>query len=179
MDGTTSSPIPAANTTPSIMSLAGWTSISATATSYSSTSATTNGPASGRTCSAAPERISPPGRASTRTNWGTTLDDVYTFTPTLVLNVRLNWTRFIEAYNNNSSGFDITSLGFPASLAAAAQEALLPRISFNAFTALGNAGAAPTDGRCFPGFFHGHEGRGQSQPEDGRRPAALPAERFG
>jgi len=92
------------------------------------------------------------GRSTSRTNWGTTVDDVYTFTPTLVLNVRLNWTRFIEAYRNFSSGFDITSLGFPATLAAVAPEAVLPRVAFNAFTGLGDAGAASTPDDVFQVF---------------------------
>jgi hypothetical protein len=36
------------------------------------------------------------GRDLGRINWGTTADDVYTFNPTTVMNVRLNWTRFRE-----------------------------------------------------------------------------------
>ena len=36
------------------------------------------------------------GRDLGRINWGTTVDDVYTFNPTTVMNVRLNWTRFRE-----------------------------------------------------------------------------------
>ncbi len=74
-----------------------------------------------------------------RTNVGSTLDDVYTITPTTVLNTRLGWTRFTEANRNFSTGFDMTTLGFPASLASAATKRILPKISFDRFTSLGDA----------------------------------------
>jgi len=47
-----------------------------------------------------------------RVNWGSMLDDVYTFTPTMVLNTRFNWTRFTEGSTRPSDGFDFTTLGF-------------------------------------------------------------------
>ncbi len=48
-------------------------------------------------------------------------DDVYTLTPTTVLNVRYGYNRFIRVTNANPAqhGFDLTSLGFPASYASA------------------------------------------------------------
>src|SRR5581483_530221 len=69
-----------------------------------------------------------------RKNWGTTLDDVYTFTPTLVSDIRLNWTRFREAYSVNSSGFNPTSLGFPAYMAANSTYLQMPAILFSGTT---------------------------------------------
>ncbi|MEP7274543.1 MAG: carboxypeptidase-like regulatory domain-containing protein, partial [Acidobacteriota bacterium] len=44
-------------------------------------------------------------------------DDVYTISPTLILNVRYGYNRFIrfDAPNPESLGFDLSSLGFPAS----------------------------------------------------------------
>jgi hypothetical protein len=44
-------------------------------------------------------------------------DHVYTFSPTLVMNLRYGYNRFIRDVNRNpeSLGFDLTSLGFPAS----------------------------------------------------------------
>jgi len=46
-------------------------------------------------------------------------DDVYTFNPTTVLNLRYGYNRFIRVTNANPGqrGFDLTSLGFPASYA--------------------------------------------------------------
>jgi len=73
-----------------------------------------------------------------RTNAGTTLDDVFTFGPTTVLNTRLNWTRYTEEIINWSKGFDISSLGFPPPLAAAATRTVLPRIRFDRFTGVGD-----------------------------------------
>ncbi|MEK7405824.1 MAG: hypothetical protein AAB225_12010, partial [Acidobacteriota bacterium] len=65
------------------------------------------------------------GNFLSRVNWGAMLDDVYTFSPTTVLNTRFNWTRFTEGGTRPSLGFDLTSLGFPASLAAASSQAVL------------------------------------------------------
>jgi hypothetical protein len=75
-----------------------------------------------------------------RLNWGLTFDDVYTITPTFLANSRVNWTRFVEPVTNFSLGYDSTSLGLPAYLSAAAPRKVLPRISFSAYTALGDTG---------------------------------------
>lgn len=75
-----------------------------------------------------------------RLNWGLTFDDVYTITPTFLVNSRVNWTRFVEPQTNFSLGFDSTTLGLPAYLTATAPRKVLPRISFSAFTALGDTG---------------------------------------
>ncbi|MBS1827612.1 MAG: TonB-dependent receptor [Acidobacteria bacterium] len=80
-----------------------------------------------------------------RINWGFMLDDVYTLSPSLIMNTRLNWTRFSEPRVNFSEGFDSTSLGFPASLAAASPRKVIPRIRFNAYTGIGDTG-----GTVFP-----------------------------
>jgi len=80
-----------------------------------------------------------------RTNWGFMVDDVYTLSPTWLMNTRVNWTRFKEPLQNFSAGFDSTSLGFPAYLAAASPSKVLPRVSFSAFTGIGDGG-----GREFP-----------------------------
>jgi hypothetical protein len=73
------------------------------------------------------------GNTSYRRNWGTTLDDVYTFTPTTVLNTRMNWTRYTNGRAVPSQGFDMTSVGFPASVAAASPIAVMPRIQPDGF----------------------------------------------
>ena len=53
------------------------------------------------------------GNFLSRVNWGTTIDDVYTLSPSLLLNTRAGWTRFVEGNTRQSTGFDPTSLGFP------------------------------------------------------------------
>jgi hypothetical protein len=78
-----------------------------------------------------------------RINWGAKLDDVYTFNPTTILNTRLNWTRFTEGGTRPSLGFDMTSLGFPSSLAAASSQAVMPGFDFGTYRDLGNSGSAP------------------------------------
>ncbi len=63
-----------------------------------------------------------------RINWGSLFDDVYTINATTVMNIRLNWTRFVESNAKPSNGFDATTLGFPSYIAAAAPKLVLPRI---------------------------------------------------
>ena len=75
-----------------------------------------------------------------RLNWGLTFDDVYTISPTFLVNSRLNWTRFVEPQTNFSLGYDSTTLGLPSYLSANAPRKVLPRISFSTFTALGDTG---------------------------------------
>jgi len=75
-----------------------------------------------------------------RLNWGLTFDDVYTISPTFLMNSRANWSRFVEPLTNFSLGYDSTSLGLPSYLSANAPRKVLPRISFSTFTALGDTG---------------------------------------
>jgi hypothetical protein len=84
------------------------------------------------------------GNLLNRINWGSTLDDVYTFSPTTVMNIRANWTRFNEANDKPSAGFDFTKLGFPAYLAAASQRLVMPAISLSAFSSWGDNGGDRT-----------------------------------
>jgi hypothetical protein len=79
-----------------------------------------------------------------RQNWGVTLDDVYTLTPTMFLNTRLNWTRFTEGGIRQSDGFDWTTLGLPASLARSSSKFVLPRIDADTFTDFGDSGGDRT-----------------------------------
>ena len=70
------------------------------------------------------------GNLLARYVFGSTLDDVYTFSPSTLLDTRLNWTHYTEPHVNRSQGFDMTTMGFPATLAAAAPEKYLPTIDF-------------------------------------------------
>lgn len=81
------------------------------------------------------------GNLLSRINWGTTFDDVYSVSPTMVINTRLNWTRFVEGSTKPSAGFDYTQLGFPRYLSAASARFVLPNINLSPFTSIGdNAG---------------------------------------
>ena len=84
------------------------------------------------------------GNYLSRINWGSMLDDVYTFSPTTVLNTRLNWTRFIEANTRQGYGFDFRQLGMPNYLAAAASRLSFPRIDIGNFTQLGDGAGDQT-----------------------------------
>jgi len=79
-----------------------------------------------------------------RQNWGVTLDDLHTFSPTLILNTRLNWTRFVEGNIRQSDGFDFTSLGLPAYLKTASAKMVLPAIDFSNASDIGNSGGDST-----------------------------------
>ena len=71
------------------------------------------------------------GSLLTRENWGTSLDDIYTLSPSLILDVRGSWTRFHESNASPSDGIDPTTYGFPSYLAANSQFIGLPYLHFN------------------------------------------------
>jgi len=62
------------------------------------------------------------------------IDDVYTINPSTVLNVKYGYNRFIRAQDMNPSGygFDLTSVGFPASYNSLIDQSIrrFPRIDF-------------------------------------------------
>ncbi len=70
------------------------------------------------------------GSNLTRENWGATLDEVYTLSPTTVLDARANFTRMNEVHAEPSAGFNPTALGFPSYVAANAQFLQMPFIGF-------------------------------------------------
>ncbi len=71
------------------------------------------------------------GESGIRDIWGGTIDDVHTFTPTMVGNLRAGFTRYRAYYNQNSNGFDPTQLGFPAYIAANSTHLLMPAFTFS------------------------------------------------
>ncbi len=77
--------------------------------------------------------------------WGATLDEVHTFSPTLVLDSRLGFTRTDNLTNILPSiGFSAASLGFPSYIDANATTAVLPSISLgSAFPTLGGKTGSP------------------------------------
>jgi len=88
---------------------------------------------------------------SFRINFGATVDDVYSISPTTVLNTRLNWTQYDQITANYSLGFDVTTLGFPQALKTEAVQAVLPQVNIGAYTTnslysgLGVSGQGPSD----------------------------------
>ena len=76
---------------------------------------------------------------------GAIVDDVFTLSPTMVLDTRLNWNRFVDMFRPQSAGFDIKSIGYPASLAARSPYAVMPRVTLSdAYQTLGFNGASKT-----------------------------------
>jgi hypothetical protein len=92
------------------------------------------------------------GNLLNRINWGSMVDDVYTFSPTVVLNTRLNWTRFNEANDKPSAGYDFTKAGFPAYLAAASQQLVMPIIDLDRYSDFGTNGGDRTPYDIFQVF---------------------------
>jgi hypothetical protein len=77
-----------------------------------------------------------------RKQWGGGLDDVYTFSPSLILNVKYGFTRFLQSDFPFSTGYDLTRLGLPQSLAGRIdpQGVAFPVVTFDGFTQLGETG---------------------------------------
>jgi hypothetical protein len=99
------------------------------------------------------------GTNLTRENWGVTLDEVYTFSPSTVLDMRANFTRLNEIHTEPSAGFDPTQLGFPPYVAATAQFLQMPFIGFSgscgsqtSFQCLGDSSAAKTPSQSYQLF---------------------------
>jgi hypothetical protein len=71
------------------------------------------------------------GENAYRALWGGMLDDVHTFSPTVVGNLRLGYNRYRAYYNQNSNGYNPTDLGFPGYVAANATKLLMPQWTFS------------------------------------------------
>ncbi len=84
------------------------------------------------------------------TGWGLVLDDVYTFTPRLLLNVRYGLSYYNPRALRPTTGFDLTSLGFPQELVRQISQnadpagLAFPIISTDGYTQLGNGGGNST-----------------------------------
>jgi len=70
-----------------------------------------------------------------RINQGVTLDDVYTISPTVVMDVRANWTRFVQQHKSPTDTVNPTSLGFPSYIDASSQYPTMPFITFTSCSA--------------------------------------------
>ncbi len=81
------------------------------------------------------------GLSRYRKQRGLGFDDVYVLSPTMVLNSRYGFTRFIQTDQPESIGFDLASLGFPAGLVSQLDKsaAAFPMISFDQYTTLGES----------------------------------------
>jgi hypothetical protein len=76
-----------------------------------------------------------------RRNSGAMVDYVRILNSKTTVNSRFGWTRFSDHESRESAGFDMTSIGFPASLAAASINPVLPQVGFSDSTsALGPTG---------------------------------------
>jgi hypothetical protein len=70
---------------------------------------------------------------------GAAFDDVYSFSPTLVMNLRYGYNRYVRTYDGKGEavGFDLTTLGFPASWNNATDPSIrrFPRFTIAGYTA--------------------------------------------
>jgi hypothetical protein len=78
------------------------------------------------------------GQTLLRENWGATLDEVYTFNPTNVLDLRLNYTRMYEANSEPSAGYNPSQVGFPSYIAGVSDHLQLPYVVFSSNSAFQN-----------------------------------------
>jgi hypothetical protein len=90
------------------------------------------------------------GSLLTRANWGATLDEVYTLSPTNVLDVRFNYTRMAESHNAPSAGFDPTTLGFPSYLGGNSTYLQMPIMAFNSNTGFQQLGSSSSGSDRIP-----------------------------
>ncbi|PYX94813.1 MAG: hypothetical protein DMG67_00625, partial [Acidobacteria bacterium] len=69
------------------------------------------------------------GSFGTRINWGGGIDHVWTISPTQILDVRYNVTRFEEPTRPQGSGFDPAQLGFSSGFVSQMPQKSFPRIT--------------------------------------------------
>src|ERR1039457_3659755 len=89
------------------------------------------------------------GSVLTRSNIGTSFDNVFTVNATNVIDLRFNFTRMDEAHPSPSAGFDPSSLGFPSYFNANSQYPQLPTATFATATGLTTMGFG-TNGNKLP-----------------------------
>jgi len=77
-----------------------------------------------------------------RTNWGASVDEVFTINPRTILDLRVNFTRLNEGHDVPSTGFDPTTLGFPSYMTSSSRYLQMPIITFasNSFQQIGFTG---------------------------------------
>lgn len=68
---------------------------------------------------------------------GVALDDTFTLNPATVLNFRYGFTRYHQNTRSDGYGFDLASLGFPASLARSIDRPAPPNVSISGYTGYG------------------------------------------
>ncbi|MBI4893328.1 MAG: carboxypeptidase regulatory-like domain-containing protein [Acidobacteria bacterium] len=71
------------------------------------------------------------GQYSGMNLWGGALDDVHSFTPTLLLNTRFGFLRSYSSSSIKSGGMDPTTLGFPSYMLTNSQRLAMPRVAFS------------------------------------------------
>lgn len=71
------------------------------------------------------------GETAYRETSGATIDDVHTFTPTLVGDLRIGYSRYRPYYTQFNIGYDATQLGFPSYITSNATVPQIPQINFN------------------------------------------------
>ncbi len=65
-----------------------------------------------------------------RTIWGGMIDEVHTFSPTLIGDLRLGFSRYVNLSLSGSGGYDPTQLGFPSYIAASSNQLSIPTFKF-------------------------------------------------
>jgi hypothetical protein len=86
-------------------------------------------------------------------------DDVYSFSPTFVMNTRLSYNRWVRTYDASDPagyGFDLTTLGFPASYNNAIDPVIrrFPYITINGYVSTFNGSLwRPTETKSFAAAF--------------------------
>ncbi len=78
-----------------------------------------------------------------RQSWGGMVDDVQSFSPSLVGDLRLGMTRYDPYYKQGSAGYDPTKLGFPSYIAANSTHLMMPGFGISGYS--GNSGGTDTD----------------------------------
>ncbi len=75
---------------------------------------------------------------TTFVNQSFSLNNIYQFSPSLLLNANYGFARWFQARQTRSYGFDNSQLGFPASLVSAITIPMFPAVNITGYTGLAN-----------------------------------------
>lgn len=92
------------------------------------------------------------GQLETRINKGAGIDHVWIMSPSKILNLRYNITRFEDPINGQGKDFNISQLGFPQGLVSAMVKRSFPRITGVFSDKIGGCCGVPNSGGGWGGY---------------------------
>jgi hypothetical protein len=82
------------------------------------------------------------GTTLLRENFGSSLDNIFTLSPSTIIDTRLNWTRFNEVHGTPAQAYSPATVGLPSYLSATSPLVQLPCINYTTSSTVGTCSAS-------------------------------------